>query len=113
MSAPLSRFTDVHLCGIDAVPGTIVGPCAPDVLASGLPAARFGDLCLCTSAHPARIIEGALHVLINGRPAARVGVATTHRGSLTGGDPSVLVGGATAWLPPDYAMADSGEIQKI
>lgn len=109
----MCRFTDAHQCGIDSAPGTIVGPCAPDVFVSRLPAARFGDLCLCASAHPARIIEGALFVLINGKPAARVGMATTHHGALTGGEPSVLVGGATARLPPDYAMDDSGEMRKI
>lgn len=87
-----SRFTDSFICGVDFVPGTIVGPCSPDVLIGDIPAARFGDLCLCASAHPSTITDGAPNVLINGKPAARIGAVTSHGGSVIAGDSDVLIG---------------------
>ncbi len=62
------------------------------MLIGGLPAAVIGDACVCVG--PADIIVGgSATVFIGGKNAARVGDPTAHGGSVTGGLPTVLVGG--------------------
>ena len=94
---PAARITDMHVCPmvdviIPHVGGPISGPCVPNVLIGGLPAAVVGDLCICVSV-PDTIIKGSVTVLIGGRPAARMGDTTAHGGSIVLGMPTVLVGG--------------------
>jgi uncharacterized Zn-binding protein involved in type VI secretion len=62
------------------------------VLIGGLPAAVMGDTALCVGP-PAVIVSGSATVLINGHPAARVGDATAHGGTITTGLATVLIGG--------------------
>ena len=97
---PASRMTDMHACpmvtpGTPPVPhvgGPITGPCTPNVLIGGLPAAAVGDVCACVGPSDT-IAQGSATVMINRRPAARLGDACAHGGSITVGLPTVLIGG--------------------
>jgi uncharacterized Zn-binding protein involved in type VI secretion len=100
MGAPAARLTDMHTCPmvtagqtpIPHVGGPIVGPGAPTVLIGKMPAAVLGDNAVCVGP-PDSIIEGSATVMICGKPAARVGDATAHGGSIVLGCPTVLIGG--------------------
>ena len=97
---PAARLTDMHACpmvtpGLPSIPhvgGPVVGPGVPTVLICKLPAAVVGDSAACVGP-PDAIIEGSLTVMIGGRPAARVGDATAHGGSIVTGCPTVIIGG--------------------
>ena len=94
MSKPAARLSDMHICPIVSpqpgppphVGGPISGPGAPNVLINGFPAARVGDLAICTGP-PDLIIIGSFTVLIAGKPAARVGDSTAHGGAIMAGSP--------------------------
>lgn len=100
MAAPAARLTDMHTCPmvtaghppIPHVGGPIVGPGAPTVLIGKMPAAVLGDNAVCVGP-PDSIIEGSATVMICGKPAARMGDATAHGGSIVLGYPTVLIGG--------------------
>ena len=89
----------MHVCpqvipGPTPVPhvgGPILPPGAPTVLIGNLPAARVGDMAVCTGP-PDSIIAGSATVLIEGMPAARLGDSTAHGGTIMAGDPTVLIG---------------------
>jgi uncharacterized Zn-binding protein involved in type VI secretion len=92
-----TRVTDMHMCPM--VNGTVPhvgGPVMPagcvTVLIAGLPAARVGDMCICTGP-PDPIIKGSTTVLIGGMFAARMGDSTAHGGMITAGCPTVIIGG--------------------
>lgn len=92
-----ARITDMHICPmvtgtVPHVGGPVLPAGCPTVLIAGLPAARVGDLCLCTGP-PDSIIKGSATVLIGGMPAARMGDTTTHGGMIVIGCPTVLIGG--------------------
>ncbi len=92
-----ARVTDMHVCPMTTgttphVGGPILPAGAPTVLIGGMPAARMGDMAACTGP-PDTIIQGSATVLIEGMPAARMGDATAHGGSVTAGEPTVLIGG--------------------
>jgi uncharacterized Zn-binding protein involved in type VI secretion len=97
---PASRITDMHTCpmvtpGLPPIPhvgGPIIGPCVPNVLIGGLPAAVMGDMCVCVGP-PDSIVKGSATVLISSRPAARIGDTTAHGGSIVLGFPTVMIGG--------------------
>ncbi|MFT6216388.1 MAG: putative Zn-binding protein involved in type VI secretion [Roseivirga sp.] len=97
---PAARLTDFHECpmvtpGLPPIPhvgGPVVGPGAPTVLISGLPAARVGDMLICVGP-PDAIVKGSATVTIEGRPAARMGDSTAHGGTIMIGDPTVMIGG--------------------
>uniref|UniRef100_UPI0040562425 PAAR domain-containing protein n=1 Tax=Roseivirga sp. TaxID=1964215 RepID=UPI0040562425 len=97
---PAARLTDFHECPmvtsdlppIPHVGGPIVGPGAPTVLISKLPAARVGDMLVCVGS-PDTIVKGSSTVMIEGRPAARMGDSTAHGGTIVLGDPRVMIGG--------------------
>ncbi|WP_442845522.1 PAAR domain-containing protein [Leeuwenhoekiella sp. H156] len=96
---PAARINDMHVCpqvipGPTPVPhvgGPILPPGAPTVLIGNLPAARVGDMAVCTGP-PDSIIAGSATVLIEGMPAARLGDATAHGGTIMAGDSTVLIG---------------------
>jgi len=100
MSKPAARIGDNHVCpmvtpGMPPVPhvgGPISGPCVPNVLIGGAPAAVVGDMCVCVGP-PDVIAMGSATVLIGGKPAARMGDMTAHGGSIVMGFPTVLIGG--------------------
>jgi len=92
-----ARINDMHICPMSTGPtshvgGPIMPPGAPTVLIEGLPAARMGDMALCTGP-PDVIIMGSATVLIAGMPAARMGDSTAHGGQILVGSPTVMIGG--------------------
>ncbi|MGB1216304.1 MAG: PAAR domain-containing protein [Saprospiraceae bacterium] len=97
---PAARITDMHVCpmvtpGLPPIPhvgGPILPPGAPTVLIGNMPAAKVGDMCVCTGP-PDVIIMGSTTVLINSMPAARMGDSTAHGGVIMAGCPTVLIGG--------------------
>ncbi|MGE0329500.1 MAG: PAAR domain-containing protein [Ramlibacter sp.] len=98
---PAARITDMHVCPMQtpAIPspiphvgGPINGPCTPNVLVGGLPAAVLGDMCVCVGP-PDSIVQGSSTVMIGGKPAARMGDSTAHGGSIALGAFTVMIGG--------------------
>lgn len=90
---PAARITDMHTCPIPThVGGPISGPCVPNVLIGGLPAAVATDMCVCLGP-PDVIVKGSTTVYIGGRPAARMGDQTAHGGVIVTGFPTVMIGG--------------------
>lgn len=92
-----ARVTDMHVCPIvnGTVPhvgGPVLPAGCPTVLIGGMPAARVGDMCLCTGP-PDSIVKGSATVQIGGMPAARMGDSTAHGGMIVIGCPTVLIGG--------------------
>ncbi|EDP95971.1 PAAR domain-containing protein [Kordia algicida OT-1] len=92
-----ARITDMHVCPMSTGPvphvgGPILPPGAPTVLIGGLPAAKVGDMCVCTGP-PDSIVAGSGTVMIEGMPAARMGDSTAHGGSIVLGEPTVIIGG--------------------
>ncbi|HET9345458.1 MAG TPA: PAAR domain-containing protein [Candidatus Limnocylindrales bacterium] len=81
-----------------AHPGFIAGPCVPNVLIGGLPAAVAGDTHTCGMPTPAGphppspIAPGSPTVLIGGRPALRVGDVSGCGAPIVSGHPTVLIG---------------------
>lgn len=95
---PAARVTDMHTCpmvnpgGAPHVGGPIMGPGAVTVLIGGLPAARASEMATCAGP-PDVLMPGSATVLIEGLPAVRLGDMTAHGGVVTGGLPTVLIGG--------------------
>jgi len=92
-----ARVTDMHVCPlvngtVPHVGGPVLPAGCPTVIIGGLPAARVGDMCLCTGP-PDSIVKGSATVLIGGMPAARMGDSTAHGGMIIIGCPTVLIGG--------------------
>ena len=86
----------MHVCPmvtgtVPHVGGPILPAGEPTVLIEGMPAARVGDMALCTGP-PDAIAMGSTTVLIGGMPAARMGDTTVHGGSILAGAPTVLIG---------------------
>ena len=107
MPGPAATIGSMHVCpmlnpGVPPPPhvgGPVSGPGVPTVLIGGKPAAVMGDMCTCAGP-PDTIVQGEATVLIGGKPAATMGSMTAHGGSITVGEPTVLIGtggsGATA-----------------
>lgn len=96
---PAARIGDMHVCPMvtPAVPPIphVGGPIslgAPTVLIGGMPAARMGDMAICTGP-PDTIALGSMTVMIAGKPAARMGDMCAHGGSIVVGCFTVLIGG--------------------
>ncbi len=92
-----ARVSDMHVCPmvngtVPHVGGPVLPAGCPTVLIAGMPAARLGDMCLC-SGPPDSIIKGSSTVQIGGMPAARMGDSTAHGGVIVIGCPTVLIGG--------------------
>ena len=92
-----ARITDMHICPmvngtVPHVGGPVLPPGSATVLVGGLPAARVGDLCVCTGP-PDSIVQGSSNVLIGGMPAARLGDTTAHGGVIIIGCFTVIIGG--------------------
>lgn len=107
MPGPAATVGSMHVCPMlnpgtpppPHVGGPVSGPGVPTVLIGGKPAAVMGDMCTCAGP-PDTIVQGEATVLIGGKPAATMGSMTAHGGSITVGEPTVLIGtggsGATA-----------------
>lgn len=96
MGKPAARITDMHTCPmvtgiVPHVGGPIISPCCPTVLIGGLPAARVGDMAVCTGPTDT-IAMGSPTVQIGGQMAARIGDPTVHGGVIVVGLPTVLIG---------------------
>lgn len=93
-----ARLGDMHTCPlvnpgpVPHVGGPIAGACATTVLIGNQPAAKVGDILVCTGP-PDTIVKGSSTVLINGMPAARQGDNTAHGGVIVQGFPTVQIGG--------------------
>ena len=93
---PAARITDMHTCPlvtgtVPHVGGPILPAGAPTVLIAGMPAARVGDMAVCTGP-PDTIMTGSGSVMIGGMPAARMGDSTAHGGTIVLGEATVLIG---------------------
>ncbi len=96
MGNPAARINDMHVCPMSTGPvphvgGPILPAGEPTVLIGGMPAARMGDMAVCTGP-PDTIVAGSGTVLIGGMPAARMGDSTAHGGTIVAGEPTVLIG---------------------
>lgn len=96
---PAARATDMHVCPMQtpAVPPIphVGGPLLPlpcTVIIGNLPAATVGQLATCVGP-PDSVVMGSATVLINSKPAARMGDSTAHGGTIVMGWPTVLIGG--------------------
>lgn len=97
MGKPAARKGDMHTCPmVDPGPkphvgGPITGPGAVTVLAGEIPVAVVSDISTCAGP-PDSITKGSSTVLVEGKPAARMGDRTAHGGTITSGMPTVLIG---------------------
>lgn len=92
-----ARVGNMHSCPmvtgtVPHVGGPVLPPGCATVTIGGMPAARVGDMLVCTGP-PDSIIMGSTTVLIGGMPAARQGDSTAHGGSITLGCATVTIGG--------------------
>lgn len=93
---PAARISDMHTCPM-VNPGPVPhvgGPVAkgePTVLIGMMPAARVGDMAICTGP-PDTIAKGSATVIIGNMPAARLGDNTAHGGIVVAGCPTVMIG---------------------
>ena len=92
-------MSDMHLCPMQTpapIPIPHIGgpilPLPSTVLIGSIPAATVGQMCLCVGV-PDSIVKGSMTVLINQKPAARMGDLTSHGGTIIMGLPTVLIGG--------------------
>ena len=91
-----ARVGDMHVCPmltgtVPHVGGPVLPPGCPTVLIAGMPAARVGDMLVC-SGPPDTIIAGSATVMIGGMPAARMGDSTAHGGTIVLGAFTVMIG---------------------
>ncbi len=84
------------------VGGPIIPTCSPNVITCFMPQARVGDKSVCVGP-VATIIRGSATVLVNNKPAARMGDQTSHGGAIVTGCPTVLIGEAAIVVPPVVA----------
>ena len=92
-----ARVGDMHVCPmvngtVPHVGGPVMPPGCATVLIAGMPAARVGDMLVCTGP-PDTIIKGSATVMIGGMPAARMGDTTAHGGTIVAGCATVIIGG--------------------
>ncbi len=93
---PAARVSDMHVCPmvtgtVPHVGGPVLPPGEPTVLIANMPAARVGDMAVCTGP-PDTIAMGSSTVFIGQKPAARMGDSTAHGGTIVAGCPTVLIG---------------------
>ena len=86
----------MHTCPLSNGPvphvgGPVLPPGCPTVQIGGMPAARVGDMLVCTGP-PDTIAAGSATVMIGGMPAARMGDSTAHGGVIVMGCPTVMIG---------------------
>jgi uncharacterized Zn-binding protein involved in type VI secretion len=94
---PAARVSDTHVCPmvtgvVPHVGGPVLPPGGTTVLIGNMPAARMGDMAVC-SGPPDIIALGSFTVLIGGKPAARMGDMCAHGGTIVMGCFTVLIGG--------------------
>jgi uncharacterized Zn-binding protein involved in type VI secretion len=72
--------------------GSLITPTVSNVLIGGSPAVIVGDTCICLDS-PNKVIAGSGTVMINNKPAARMGDSTAHGGMIDQGVATVMIGG--------------------
>lgn len=82
-----ARVRDFHFCplfsgSVAHAGGKIEEPGIISVMIGGKAAAVVGTICTCAAGGPHAIKSGSQSVLIEGRPAARVGDPTAHQGGM-------------------------------
>ena len=92
-----ARVDDGHDCPAAEGPkphkgGPILEPCCVSVLIGDKRAARVGDLAFCVGPTDS-ISSGSSSVTIGGEKAARKGDSTVHKGVITEGCSTVIIGG--------------------
>ena len=93
---PSARISDFHVCPM--ITGLVPHVGGPIILGSntvtimGLPAAFVGSQATC-SGPPDVISGGSATVMIEGRPAARMGDPCAHGGVIVTGAANVIIGG--------------------
>ena len=88
MGQPAARVTDVTSDG-----GVITGPGSATVLIKGLPASVLGDSAVWPTGQSTTVFPiGSTKVLINNKPAIRVGDMSAGGTTATVGAPTVLIG---------------------
>jgi len=90
-----ARVGDMHTCPmvtgtVPHVGGPVLPPGCATVMIGGQPAARVGDMLICTGP-PDTIAAGSATVMIGGMPAARLGDSTTHGGVIVAGCATVNI----------------------
>lgn len=85
----VSRITDLHTCPAHGGGPVITGE--DSVIIGNQPVARIGDKMTCGPTIDV-IIEGENSVTAGYMPVARVGDGTAHKGKLSTGDPTVIIG---------------------
>ena len=93
---PVATVTGMHICPmvtgvVPHVGGPIIGPGTPNILINNKPAAVMGDMVTCAGP-PDVIVMGNPSVLFNGKPVACMGDMTAHGGTITIGEPNVMIG---------------------
>jgi len=99
MPGPVITIGSMHVCPMTTgtvphVGGPVTGPGAANILINGKPAAVLGDMCTCAGP-PDVIAQGEASVFFNGVPAVCVGAMTAHGGSITVGEPNVMIGSSS------------------
>jgi len=113
VKAPAARVGDMHVCPLTTGPvphvgGPILPPGSPTVLLGGMPAARMGDMAICTGP-PDVLVLGSPTVLIGGMPAVRLGDLTAHGGVVVVGLPTVLIGDVAPPSPQVAALRTAAQ----
>lgn len=90
-----ARVGDMHVCPlvtgvVPHVGGPVMPPGSVTVMIGGMPAAKVGDMLICTGP-PDTIAAGSSTVMIGGTPAARMGDSTAHGGVIVAGCPTVNI----------------------
>ncbi len=96
---PIATVGSMHVCPlvngtVPHVGGPVIGPGQPNVFINGKPVAVMGDTLTCAGP-PDTIVQGEPTVLINGIPVATQGSMTAHGGTITVGDPTVMISSRT------------------
>jgi uncharacterized Zn-binding protein involved in type VI secretion len=87
---PLATQTPTPVPHVSA--GSLITPTVSNVLIGGSPAVILGDTCICLDT-PNKVAAGSGTVMINNKPAARMGDQTAHGGMIDQGVPTVMIGG--------------------
>lgn len=98
MPGPISTVGSMHVCpmwiGYTPHVGGPITQGEPNILVNGKPVATQGSMCTCVGP-PDIVVQGAPNVFFNGKPVACLGDMTAHGGSITSGEPNVIIGSAT------------------
>jgi uncharacterized Zn-binding protein involved in type VI secretion len=110
MGKPAARIGDDHKCPAHGG-GPIIPPTARTVFVGGKAQARIGDRAVVCSP-PDILASGASSVLVEGLPACRQSDTTTHKGLITGGLPTVLIGDPAVSIVINGDVAFVKKVQK-